>query len=129
MKTEDCSSDDFLLSVCDIFVENSLTASKSKNMKASAERWTTNSVFRGRLFKRVKARYCERTGCEPWCFWFSEDGVAEAYLRWRKCGDDDDRKSEYDGIAMKPGSYDETVKHYRDLHGLTEQAKKQAALC
>src|SRR5690606_14808632 len=99
MKTKDCNGREFFLAVHDVFTENA-AAGESGGHKAASERWTANSNFRRQLWERVRDRYCERTGCEKWCFWFSEDGVAEAYLRWRKAKDDD---REATLLALKGG--------------------------
>lgn len=86
MRTNDCDSNQFLLAVYDVFKANEANEADG-GMKAKAERWTSNAEFRRQVMERVRDAYCARTGCKPWCFWFSEDGVAEAYLRWRKCND------------------------------------------
>lgn len=87
MKTADCNSHQFFLAVYDVYRENVAAGN------AAAERWTTNSHYRQELCERVKAKYEIRTGCKTWCFWFSEDGIVEAYLRWRKASTTDEKQT------------------------------------
>lgn len=64
--------------------------------KPSAEKWSANSDHRNKLFEMVKCRYCGKTGCKPWNFPFSVDGVVLAFLRFRKEKQmGDDRDAEY----------------------------------
>lgn len=83
MKTKDCNSNDFLLAVYDVYLENEHAEGKGC-IKAGAEAWSINSELRRELWERVREKYCERTKCDPLGFWFSEDGCCLAYTRWRK---------------------------------------------
>lgn len=84
MKTKDCDGSQFLLAVYDVYLENEDPKTWHERPKGGAEAWTLNSDLRRELWERTREKYCERTGCRPHEFWFSEDGVAVAYIRWRK---------------------------------------------
>lgn len=90
MKVEDCKDHAFWMAVHSVFVDNHLRYENGDSIhKAKSERWTSNSSYRKYLWENVRDRYCDMTGCKDWHFWYSEDGVAEAYLRMRKAGEQD----------------------------------------